>query len=91
LSSLPFTCQLRFVKIFPLKPKHISGGFKLFMATSPATFIRETRDELKKVRWPTRADIIRLTSVVIIVSLIVGVFLGTLDYLLTKLTELLIR
>jgi len=61
------------------------------MATSPATFVRETRDELKKVRWPSRSDITRLTSVVIIVSLIVGVFLGTLDYFLTKLTELLIR
>ena len=72
-------------------PPNVSGGFKLFMATSPATFVRETRDELKKVRWPSRSDITRLTSVVIIVSVIVGVFLGTLDYFLTKLTELLIR
>lgn len=60
------------------------------MATTPVGFIGEVRDELKKVVWPTRAEVIRLTGVVIIVSLIVGLFLGGVDFLLTKLTEILI-
>ncbi|HBB76442.1 MAG: preprotein translocase subunit SecE [Candidatus Levybacteria bacterium RIFOXYA1_FULL_41_10] len=59
--------------------------------TSPVTFLKETQDELKKVKWPTRQEIIRLTSVVIIISTIVGIFLGSMDYLLTKLTEILIK
>jgi preprotein translocase subunit SecE len=60
------------------------------MATTPVMFFKEVIDELKKVVWPTREEIIRLTGVVIIVSLGVGVFLGGVDLLLTKLVELFI-
>ena len=61
------------------------------MATTPVIFLKETRDELKKVVWPTRDEVIRLTSVVIIVSLIVGIFLGGIDYILTNLLTLIIK
>jgi preprotein translocase subunit SecE len=60
------------------------------MATTPASFLREVRDELKKVVWPTRAEIIRLTGVVIIVSVGVGIFLGGTDFILTKLVAILV-
>jgi len=58
---------------------------------SPVTFLKEVQDELKKVVWPTREDIIRLTGVVIIVSIIVGVFLGGLDFVFTKVIETVIK
>ncbi len=61
------------------------------MATTPVIFLKETRDELKKVVWPTRDEVIRLTSVVIVVSLIVGIYLGGLDYILTNLLTLIIK
>jgi preprotein translocase subunit SecE len=51
----------------------------------------QTQDELKKVTWPTQKEVIRLTAAVIIVSIIVGLFLGGLDFLLTKLTEIIIK
>ena len=60
------------------------------MATTPTNFLREVRDELKKVVWPTRDEVIRLTGVVIIVSLGVGIFLGGTDFILTKLVGILI-
>jgi len=60
------------------------------MATTPANFLREVRDELKKVVWPTRDEVIRLTGVVILVSLLVGIFLGGADFILTKLVALLV-
>ncbi len=60
------------------------------MATTPVNFLREVRDELKKVVWPTREEIIRLTGVVMLVSVLVGIFLGGADFILTKLIELLI-
>lgn len=64
------------------------GGFKISMAfISPVTFGREAVDELKKVTWPTRSEIIRLTLSVIVISVIVGVFLGGIDLLLTKFIE----
>jgi len=61
------------------------------MANTPANFLRETRDELNKVVWPKREEVIRLTGVVILVSILVGLFLGGTDFILTKLIELLIR
>jgi preprotein translocase subunit SecE len=60
------------------------------MATTPANFLREVRDELRKVVWPTRDEVIRLTGVVILVSLLVGIFLGGADFILTKLVALLV-
>lgn len=60
------------------------------MATTPVNFLREVRDELKKVVWPTKEEVIRLTGVVVLVSLFVGLFLGGTDFILTKLFELII-
>jgi preprotein translocase subunit SecE len=60
------------------------------MATTPVNFLKEVRDELRKVVWPSRDEIIRLTGVVILISLIVGIFLGGTDFILTKLIGLLI-
>lgn len=59
--------------------------------TSPAAFLKETRDELKKVVWPTKQDVIRLTFVVIAISLIVGLFLGGLDFVFVKIIETVIK
>ncbi len=61
------------------------------MPTSPVAFLKETRDELKKVVWPTRQEIIRLTFVVIIISLIVGLFLGGLDFVFVKIIGTIVK
>jgi len=61
------------------------------MLTSPATFLKQTRDELKKVVWPGRQEVTRLTTVVILISLIVGFFLGGLDFVFTKIMEVVIK
>lgn len=61
------------------------------MATTPVIFLKEVRDELKKVVWPTRSEVIRLTAVVMLVSLIVGIYLGAIDYILTKILALVVK
>ncbi len=43
--------------------------------------------ELKKVSWPTKKETIRLTTIVIFVSLIIGLYIGIIDILLAKLLE----
>lgn len=58
---------------------------------SPAGFIKEVIVELKKVTWPTREETIKLTAVVLAISLIVGAFIGGLDSLFLKITTLLFR
>ncbi|MFZ2206980.1 MAG: preprotein translocase subunit SecE [Microgenomates group bacterium] len=48
-------------------------------------------EELKKVTWPTREETVRLTVIVIGISLIIGVYIGIIDVLLTKGLELLAK
>ncbi|MCA9371731.1 preprotein translocase subunit SecE [Candidatus Woesebacteria bacterium] len=45
--------------------------------------------ELKKVTWPTREETIRLTGVVIVISLIIGFYIGIIDFLLAHGLEVL--
>ncbi len=59
--------------------------------TSPAQFVREVLGELKKVTWPTRQDTLKLTVVVIAISVIVGIYIGVLDTTFLRITGLLFR
>ena len=42
--------------------------------------VRDIYDELKKVTWPSRREVTRLTVMVLIVCAVMGIFLGALDY-----------
>ena len=66
------------------------GGFKIVMAFSPIVFGKESIDEIKKVTWPTRDEVIRLTIAVLAISIIVGIYLGVLDALINIIFELVI-
>lgn len=48
-------------------------------------------DELKKVSWPSREETIRLTMVVILISLIIGAYIGIIDVLLARGLETLTK
>ncbi|PIY96921.1 MAG: preprotein translocase subunit SecE [Candidatus Kerfeldbacteria bacterium CG_4_10_14_0_8_um_filter_42_10] len=54
-------------------------------------YFKESKDELRKVIWPTRAEAIKHTLIVIGVSAGVAVFLGLADYLLNIGLEQLIK
>ena len=45
-----------------------------------ATFLKESRTELKKVTWPTREETIRYTLTVVIISGVIALYLGGLDF-----------
>lgn len=53
-------------------------------------WVRETRGELRKVVWPTREEALRLTYVVIGISLVMGLVLGLMDLILNSLYGLLV-
>lgn len=50
----------------------------------PFQFLKEAQIELKKVSWPTRNQAFRLTAIVIGASVVVGVYIGALDFIFTK-------
>jgi preprotein translocase subunit SecE len=48
-------------------------------------FLKEARMELKKVKWPTRKELLASTAVVIVLTLLVAFFLGLVDFGLIKI------
>jgi preprotein translocase subunit SecE len=58
------------------------------MAKAPnLSFIKEAREELAKVSWPSRETTIRYTVIVIVMSLAVGAITGAMDYVLSKVFQ----
>ena len=53
-------------------------------------FFREVSAELRKVSYPTRAETIGSTSVVLVFVLAVAIFLAAMDAVLVKLVALII-
>ncbi|MBN1179866.1 MAG: preprotein translocase subunit SecE [Anaerolineae bacterium] len=44
-------------------------------------YIKDTRSELKKIKWPTREETVRLTQLVLVVTVVMGLFLWAMDVL----------
>lgn len=53
-------------------------------------YLKEVQFELSKVVWPKREEVIKLTLIVTLISAIVGIYVGGLDFAFTKLLEYLI-
>jgi len=53
-------------------------------------YFRETSGELRKVNWPTWPEARHLTQLVLLVMVIVGAFLATIDYLSGRLIDLVL-
>lgn len=48
-------------------------------------FLREVIDELRKVVWPTWGELYRYTLVVIFTVVVIGVFIGGVDYAVSQI------
>ncbi len=55
------------------------------------SYLKGVKQELKQVTWPTKQQTQRMTLIVIISSLVVGLFIAGLDYLFTQLIGLLLK
>lgn len=54
-------------------------------------FAGDVIEELKRVTWPTRKQTLRLTLIVVAISLIIGFYVGIIDILLAKGLEILTK
>ncbi|MBP8986168.1 MAG: preprotein translocase subunit SecE [Spirochaetes bacterium] len=54
-------------------------------------FVKESRDELKKVSWPERDEVSALTMVVLITVIITSLFLWLVDATLMKIVSLVMK
>ena len=53
-------------------------------------FIGDIIAELRKVTWPTRAEALRLTGLVIAFTVAVAIILGVIDYGFSKLMNVIL-
>ncbi len=53
-------------------------------------FFGEVISELKKVTWPTPQETVRLTMLVIAVSIAIGTALGLIDIVFTRLLDIVL-
>ena len=61
------------------------GAGRGLRAPSGVRFFVEVVSELRKVTWPTRQETTRLTMLVLVVSVAIGVFLGIIDIAFARL------
>jgi preprotein translocase subunit SecE len=54
-------------------------------------FLKEVKVELKKVTWPSKRDAIAGTVVVLITVFICALFLGVVDFWLSRLIKVILR
>jgi len=54
-------------------------------------FFKEVKQEIKKVVFPSRDEVIGSTKVVLALVVIVAVFLGLIDLLLSKLVGMVVK
>jgi preprotein translocase subunit SecE len=55
------------------------------------TFLVDTKNELKKVTWPTKDELKESTRVVIVASLLLTVFIGVVDQILSRIIKLIFQ
>jgi preprotein translocase SecE subunit len=54
-------------------------------STSAGGFVEDTRQELKKVDWPSREAVIKATSLILVIMVFSVVFIAGVDVLLARL------
>ena len=45
-------------------------------------FLVNVREELKKVTWPTRPELIKATRMIVVLSIVLGLVIGLMDWVL---------
>ena len=45
-------------------------------------FLIGVREELRKVTWPTREELIKATRMIVVLSIVLGLVIGLMDWLL---------
>jgi preprotein translocase subunit SecE len=61
------------------------------MYAKAVQFLRDVRSELRKVTFPSRAETLASTAVVIVVVFIVAIYLGIVDFILSLVFPYVLR
>jgi preprotein translocase subunit SecE len=59
--------------------------------TSPAQFIRQVRQEVSKITWPSRKETGITTAMVFVMVTLASIFLMTVDMIFAELVQIVLR
>nr|MBC7245118.1 preprotein translocase subunit SecE [Chloroflexota bacterium] len=54
-------------------------------------YLKEVRAEIRKVTWPSRSEVLRLSAIVIAVLVVMSIFMALVDYAFSWLMRLIIN
>lgn len=78
------------VKLKSKKSKSFALGNLTEYWNRSVQFIKEAWIELKKVAWPSQKETLGATAVVLVLVILVSVYLGMVDMLLSRLMKVII-
>ena len=61
------------------------------MISKITKFVKEVRQELTKVAWPSKYELRDSTIIVIVLSILLAMFIGVVDYGLSRISTLIFR
>ncbi len=50
-------------------------------------YLRDTKNEMRHVNWPTKNQAFAFTIIVVVVAILTGVYLGFFDFVFTKVLQ----
>lgn len=54
-------------------------------------YMSNVRTEVGRVSWPSRKEVVSLTVLIILLSIVLGIYLGLADLIITQILRLLLR
>ena len=88
-SPLPWARVVGVIGLLIAAGVAVAVALKTELGAETLEFVRGSRSELRKVVWPTRAETIQTTLIVIAMVVVMGLLLWLLDVLLLWLVRLL--
>jgi preprotein translocase SecE subunit len=67
-----------------LQPATAGGSLPVRWLRGSRDFLVAVRAEMSKVSWPTQLELVKATRMVVVLAIIIGIVLGLVDLLLTK-------
>jgi len=53
-------------------------------------YLKEVRAEIRKVTWPSRQEVVRLSTIVVIVMIVMSAFMAIIDFAFSRLMQAII-
>ena len=54
-------------------------------------YFREVRAEMRKVTWPPRAEVARLSTIVVVVLIVASAFMAIVDYAFSWMMRIIVN